>query len=66
MRVARGGAIGQQRHRLGGRVRRVVVHLHVEHGGEAAQALRADAERVHLLVELEAQLLGARLRRRAP
>ena len=41
-----------------GGVRRVVDDLDVEHGGQAAQALRADAERVDLLVELDAQLFG--------
>jgi hypothetical protein len=41
-------------------VRRVVAHLDVEHGREAAEPLGADPERVDLLVELDAQLLGAR------
>ena len=60
--VARRRAVRQQRHRLGRGVRRVVDHFHVEHGGQAAEALRADAERIHLLEQLEAQLLGAVLR----
>jgi hypothetical protein len=36
--------------------------LDVEHGGQAAQALGADAQRVDLLVELDAQFLGLVLR----
>ena len=43
-----------------------VEDLHVEHGGEAAEALRADAERVHLVVELDAQFLGPASSGRAP
>ena len=39
------------------RVRRVIVDLDVEHGRQAAEALRADAERVDLVVQLDAQLL---------
>ena len=50
MRVARRGAVRDHRHRLGRRMRRVLVDLDVEHGGQAAQALRADAERVDLVV----------------
>ena len=43
-----------------------VADLHVEHGGQAAEALRADAERVHLVVELDAQLLDLASSGRAP
>ena len=39
-----------------------VADLDVEHGRQAAEALGADAERVDLLVELDAQLLELRLR----
>ena len=66
VRVARRGAVRDHRDRLGRRVRRVVEDLDVEHGGQAAQALRADAERVDLVVELDAQLLDAGSAGRAP
>ena len=56
---------GIMRHRLGRRVRRVIVDLHVEHGGQAAQPLRADAERVDLVVELDAQFFDRGSRARA-
>ena len=59
MRVARGSAVRDHRHRQVGRVGRVVLDLDIEHGGQATQALRADAQRVDLLVQLQAQLLGA-------
>jgi hypothetical protein len=39
-------------------VGRVVEDLDVEHGGQAAEALRADAQRVDLFVEFEAQFFG--------
>ena len=57
VRVPRRGAVRDHRDRLRGRVRGVRPDLDVEHGGEAAEALRADAERVDLLVERDAQLL---------
>src|SRR5690606_41566696 len=41
-------------------VGRPVVDFHVEHGREAAEALRADAERVDLFIKLDAQFLGRR------
>ncbi len=59
VRVAGGGAVGDHRHRQVGGVGRVVLDLDVEHGGQAAQALRADAQRVDLVEQLEAQFLGA-------
>jgi len=37
----------------------VIQHLDVEHGGQAAQALGADAQRVDLFHQFEAQFLGA-------
>ena len=65
MRVARRGAVGNHRHRLVGGMCRIGADLDVEHGGQAAQTLRADAERVDLVVELDAQLfnLGSRAAR---
>ena len=33
----------------------VIEYLHVQHGGQPAQTLRADAQRVHLVVNLDAQ-----------
>jgi len=59
MRMARGGAVGDHRHRQVGRVGREVAYLHVQHGRQSAQPLSADAQRVDLLVEFDAQLLGA-------
>ena len=58
MHVPRGGAVRDHGHGLGRRVRGVFEDLHIEHGGQAAQPLRADAERIHLFVELDAQLFG--------
>src|SRR5690606_29714458 len=57
--VPGGGAVGDHRHRQVGGMGRVVLDLHVQHGGQAAQALGADAEGVDLLVQLQPQLLGA-------
>ena len=37
----------------------VVQHLDVEHGGQAAEALGADPQRVDLSIQLEAQFFGA-------
>ena len=55
--MARRRAVRDHRHRLAGGVGRVHRDLHVEHGGQAAQALRADAQRVDLVAQLDAQLL---------
>ncbi|MPM91876.1 hypothetical protein SDC9_139010 [bioreactor metagenome] len=55
MRVARGGAVGDHGHGLGGRVRGVHLDLDVQHRGQAAQALRANAQGVDLLVQLKTQ-----------
>jgi len=38
---------------------RVILDLDVEHGGEATEALGADAQRVDLFVQLQPQFLGA-------
>ena len=62
MRVPRRGAVRDHRHRPVGGVHGIGVDLDVEHGGQAAEALRADAERVDLVVELDAQLLDLALR----
>ena len=53
MRVARGGAVRDHRDRLGGGVGRIVHDLDVEDRGEPAQPLRADAERVDLVEDLD-------------
>ena len=55
MRVARGGAVGDHRDGLVRGVRGVVADLDVEHRGQAAQALCADAERIDLRVKFDAQ-----------
>ena len=57
MQMAVGRTLRDEPDRLRGRVARERLYLHVEHGGQAAEALRADAERVDLLVELETHLL---------
>ena len=57
VRMPRGGAVGDHRHGLVRRVRRVIQNLHVEHRGQAAEALRADAECIDLVVELDAHFL---------
>ena len=62
VRVPRGRAVRDHRDRLGRGVRRVVEDLHVEHRGEPAESLRADAERVDLVVQLDAQFLDLVLR----
>ena len=38
---------------------RRIQHLYVEHSGEPAQPLRANAQAIHLVVEFHAQLLGS-------
>ena len=58
MRVAGRGAIGDHGDRFRRGVRRPILDLDVEHGGEAAKPLRADAERVDLFIQLDAQFLG--------
>ena len=44
----------------------VLEDLHVEHGGQATETLRPDAECVDLFIQLDAQLLGAVPADRAP
>ncbi|MDZ7810178.1 MAG: hypothetical protein U5L11_08515 [Arhodomonas sp.] len=53
------GAVGDHGHGLGGGVGGIVQDLHVQHGGQTAQTLGADAQGVDLLVEFQAQFLGA-------
>ena len=62
MRVARGRAVGDHRDRLARSVRRVHRDLDVEHRGQAAQPLRADAQRIDLVAQLDAQFFGLVLR----
>jgi hypothetical protein len=52
-------AVRDHGNRLAGSVRRVHLDLDVQHGRQATQALRADAQRVDLLVQLQTQLLDA-------
>ncbi len=56
--VAVGRALRDQPHRLRGRVAREGPDLHVHHRGQPAEPLRADAERVDAVVDLQPQLLG--------
>ncbi len=60
--VAGCGAVGDHRDGQVGRMGGVVEDLDVEDGGEAAEALGADAEAVDLLVELDAELFDLVLR----
>ena len=53
--VARGGAVRNHGHGFGGGVGRIIQDFHVQHGGQAAQALRADAQRVHFFIQFQAQ-----------
>jgi hypothetical protein len=62
MHVPRRGAVRDHGDGLVRRMRGIREDLHVEHGGQAAQALRADAKRVHLVIELDAQFLVLVLR----
>ncbi len=62
VRVARRCAVWNHGDRLAGRVRRIHLDLDVEHGSQPAQALCPNAERVHLVVQLDAQLLDIRAR----
>ncbi len=56
MNMAGGGAVGNHRHRQGCSMGGVIQNLDIEHGGQAAETLRADAERVDAPVDLQAQL----------
>ena len=58
VRVAGGGAVGDHGHGLADRVRGVHLDFDVEHGGQATQALRANAQGVDLVVEIQAQLFN--------
>ncbi|OIQ77859.1 hypothetical protein GALL_404420 [mine drainage metagenome] len=55
--MAGGGAVGNHRDRQIGGVARPMPDFHVQHRGQPAQALRADAQGVDFLVQLDAQLL---------
>src|SRR6185503_3829898 len=55
-------ALRNQADRLRGRMRRKRLDLDVHDRGESAQALRSDAERVDLFVQLQAHLLFGRRR----
>jgi len=60
MHVPGGGAVGDQGHRQRSGVGRVVEDFYVQHRGQPAQPLGADAQRVDLLVQLQPQRLEAR------
>ena len=50
-------AVGNHGNRFARRVGGVIQDFHVQHRGQAAQALRADAQRVHFFINFQAQLL---------
>ena len=56
--MPRGTAVGNDRHGLVGRMRRVFLQLHVKHRGQTTQALSADAQGIHFLKQLHAQPFG--------
>ena len=58
MHVARCGAVGDHRHGLARGVSWIHFYFHVEHGRQSAQSLCTDTERIDLVVQLDAQLLG--------
>ena len=62
MGVARGRAVGDHGHRLARRMAGCIEYLHIEHGGQAAQALRPDPLRVHRVEDVDPQLLDIGLR----
>ena len=62
VRMPRRRTVGDHADRQTRGVGRVILDLNVEDGGQAAEPLRADAERIDLLKELDAQLLDAVLR----
>jgi hypothetical protein len=57
MDMTGGGAVGNHRHRQRGRVGGVIHDLDVDHGGQAAQALRTNTQRVHRSRTVSTQLL---------
>jgi hypothetical protein len=59
MGVAGRGAVRHHRDRQVGGMGRIIEHFDIQHGGQTAETLCADAERVDLLVQLDAQFLGA-------
>ena len=61
VRVPRRRAVRDHADRLAGGVRRIVEDLDVEHRRQSAQALRADAERVDLVVDARCAAPRARL-----
>ncbi len=59
MDMSRGRAIGNQRHRLGCSMGRVIQNLDIQHRGQATQPLRTDAQRIHPVANLDAQLFSS-------
>ena len=55
-------AVRDQCDRLRGRMRRIIQYLHIQHGGQTAQALRTDTQRVHLVIQLDTQFFDTVLR----
>ena len=59
MHMPGGCAVGDDGDGLVGRVGREILYLYIQHGGETAQALCADAQLIDLLIQFEPQFLGA-------
>ena len=62
MNVPGGRTIGDHRDRQRRRMGGIVQHLDVEHRGQAAQPLRADAKRIDPVIDIQPQLLERRAR----
>src|SRR5690606_36015073 len=58
VRVAGSGTVGNNRHRLVGRVGGVILDFHIQNGGQATQPLGANAQLVHLLKQLQTQFFS--------
>ena len=54
-----GGAVRDDGNRFIGRVRRVVLHLDVEHRCQTTESLGSDTERIDPIVQLKTKLFGS-------
>ena len=56
--MASGGAVGNHGHRFAGSVGGVHLDFDVEHGGQAAQTLSADAQGIDLLINFQTHVFN--------